>query len=609
MKNIIFGTAGHIDHGKSSLVKFLTGNDPDRLDEEKKRGITIDLGFAHMANEEIAVSFVDVPGHEKLVKNMIAGATGFDAVLFAVDAVEGVKPQTVEHLNIINTIGVRNCIVAVTKSDLAEPDDVELRVEELTEFFGDSGFESLNVVPVSIYKPETLEYLKTLIYNVADESALKNSEGAFVLRIDRSFSVKGFGTVVTGTAVSGALKTGDFLHLMPDDKLVKVKGLNVHGQKVETAYAGQRVAVNISDADVDAACRGKILISSKNLEASKGYYAKIKAFDDIDDKIIVSHNKTYRLFLGTEHTEAKVLLYGSKGLSASEEAFCFLRLNNPYTAVFGERFVIRGRSPEMTIAGGKILALESLLPDRKKAEPVLEFFDKGLIIEGYKKAVSVLPSGIKLSEPVQGGFAYKDSLMQDAGLKPIGDKVVDASLYNENLEKFAQILENNKKIHADEIRKKVKGASAEFLFKELAGMYQQKGYELAGEEIRLKELSPFEKNAMKALDIIDKDSSVSNPAQLSEKMRVDEKQSAKIYEYLANRSYLIRIEKSTYVTKKLLTEFYNDAVKEAGKLGGIELGDMKKLYDLPRKLLVPLMDYLDKTGKFINKDRKRFLKK
>ncbi len=265
MRYVILGTAGHIDHGKSSLVKALTGIDPDRLKEEKERGITIDLGFADLSYPDgLTVGIVDVPGHERLVKNMLAGAGGIDLVLLVIAADEGIMPQSREHLHICNLLKIKSGLIAITKADLVEEDWLDLVEDDVKKFVKGTFLEEAEIVPVSSKTMFNIDLLKEKIREAALKVEPKPTKGLFRLPIDRVFTLKGFGTVVTGTAVSGSISVDDAVEILPSNIKSKVRGLHSHGKPIQTAYAGQRVAINLQGVDKDEIKRGDSVCCPKD---------------------------------------------------------------------------------------------------------------------------------------------------------------------------------------------------------------------------------------------------------------------------------------------------------------------------------------------------------
>ena len=282
-RGFVIGTAGHIDHGKTSLIRALTGIDTDRLAEEKKRGISIDLGFAHLTLPDgHRISFIDVPGHERFIKNMLAGAAGIQAVLLIVAADESVKPQTREHFHICRLLGIEDGIIVLTKADLASPEQIAIASEDIKALCTGSFLERAPVMPVSAYTGQGLSDLKNAIARLADYGCSRDEEGLTRLPIDRSFTLKGFGTVVTGTIWTGKLHVGDTVQIHPTKREARIRGLQVHGNHVEVAAAGQRTAVNLTSVDHSEIRRGCVLTHGDGLESTKRIDVSMDWLDELD---------------------------------------------------------------------------------------------------------------------------------------------------------------------------------------------------------------------------------------------------------------------------------------------------------------------------------------
>ncbi|MGH9945799.1 MAG: selenocysteine-specific translation elongation factor [Pyrinomonadaceae bacterium] len=353
LRPIIVGTSGHIDHGKTALIRALTGTDTDRLPEEKKRGITIDLGFAELEHEGIQFGFVDVPGHERFVKNMLAGASGIDLVLLVIAADEGVMPQTREHFDICRLLDVKSGIVVLTKRDLVEDEMLELVRDEAAELVQGSFLENAPVIAVSSKTNEGLDDLKTDLGSVAAKDADRNVRVP-ILPIDRVFTMKGFGTVVTGTLASGSVSEGDELDLLPVGKRVRVRGIQTHGSSVKKAIAGQRTALNIVGVDHVEVFRGMLLAEKNVLRTTQSLDAKVEVLKD--SKKSLRSRQRARLHIGSAEVLARLIVLNDSGIiEPGEIGFVQLRLESPAVAVFGDRFVLRSYSPQATIAGGRVL--------------------------------------------------------------------------------------------------------------------------------------------------------------------------------------------------------------------------------------------------------------
>lgn len=354
MKNLILGTAGHIDHGKSSLVKALTGVDTDRLPEEKARGITIELGFAALdLPGGIHFGIVDVPGHEKFVRTMVAGVGGMDLVLLVIAADEGVMPQTREHLDICQLLGVRRGLVALTKSDLVDPEWLDLVIEEVREFLAGSFLEDSPVIAVSSRTGSGLDRLRDELGLMAGDLEQKRGEGPYRLPVDRVFTVAGFGTVVTGTLHSGTVMLGDAAEVLPSGLRCRIRGIQTHGARAETGEAGSRLALNLQGIDHYHLRRGDVVVP-------EGVYRTTRIVDVSLNHLAsaprsLRHRSRLRLHSSTYEVAATVILFDRDLLDPGENACAQLRLARPVLLLNGDTFVLRSSSPSVTVAGGRIL--------------------------------------------------------------------------------------------------------------------------------------------------------------------------------------------------------------------------------------------------------------
>ncbi len=354
MSSLIVGTAGHIDHGKSALVRALTGTDPDRLPEEKRRGITIDLGFADLELDDLRIGFVDVPGHERFIKNMLAGAHGIDLLALVIAADEGVMPQTREHFDICRLLGVRNGLVVITKSDLVDEEMLVLVEDEARELTAGSFLESAPIVSVSSRTGAGLDQLKTQLTGLGRLVPPRSSDFVTRLPIDRAFSMKGFGAVVTGTLISGTIVEGSELELLPAQLNVRVRGLQVHNRAVREAHAGQRTAVNLAGIDTAQIERGMVLAPAGRLRPTQVVDAWIDVLPGAPRP--VRSRSRIRFHSGAAEVLGRIrVLDGPAQIAVGEGGLAQLRLESPVVAVHGDRFILRSYSPAETIAGGVIL--------------------------------------------------------------------------------------------------------------------------------------------------------------------------------------------------------------------------------------------------------------
>ncbi len=354
MKHIVLGTAGHIDHGKTTLIKALTGVDCDRLKEEKERGITIELGFTAMTLPSgLSISIVDVPGHEKFVRHMVAGATSIDLVVLVIAADEGIMPQTREHLDICKLLRVKKGLVALTKIDLVDRDWLELVKEEIKEFLSGTFLEEAPIIPLSSVTGEGLTDFIKEIDTLAQKVEERSPEGIFRLPIDRVFTMKGFGTVVTGTIVSGKVSLGDSIEILPPGVETKVRGIQVHGQPVSQALAGARAGINLQGVEKSAIARGNVLTHAQSLKPTYILDTILHLLASAPKPL---KNRTrVRLHVGTMEVLGRIIILGQEELLPGEDAYTQLLLEEPTVALPGDRFIIRSYSPVATIGGGEIL--------------------------------------------------------------------------------------------------------------------------------------------------------------------------------------------------------------------------------------------------------------
>ena len=382
---IVIGTAGHIDHGKSSLVQALTGTDPDRWAEEKDRGMTIDLGFARLVLPDGRhVGLVDVPGHERFVRNMVAGATGIDLVVLVVAADDGVMPQTREHLAIMNMLGVRRGLVALNKIDLVDEEVIELAEEDVRETVEGTFLEGAPVLRVSAVTGQGLDALKSLLIEMAMSAEPRADDGVFRMPIQRVFSARGFGTIVTGIPVSGSISVGDSLELLPAGNKGKVRGLQAYHDAVQTARAGHSTAINLTDTDHHAVKRGMVVASPGFFRPVSMVGANLRALPGLERP--VTNRMPVRVHTGTAEAVGEVVLLNSEAILPGEEGLVQFRLDEPLVCAPGDRFVLRLASPVVTLGGGTIL---------EESRYRLKRF-KGFVIDELERQASSIDSPLSL---------------------------------------------------------------------------------------------------------------------------------------------------------------------------------------------------------------------
>ena len=437
--DIIVGTAGHIDHGKTALIKALTGTDTDRLPEEKKRGITIDLGFAELELGGHRIGFVDVPGHERFVKNMLAGASGIDLVLLIVAADEGVMPQTREHFDICRLLGIQKGVIVLTKTDLVDEELLDLVRLEALELAEGSFLENAEVIAVSSKTGTGIDEVRRAIIDAAGGVGERRVDLIARLPVDRSFVVKGFGTVVTGTLASGTINEADEIALMPGGKKVRVRGLQTHGKEVKTANAGQRVAVNLAGVNVDDIERGMVLCEAGSLRPVQMFDARIEVLANAAKPL--RSRQRVRVHVGTAEVLARVHVINDAGeITQGDTDLAQFRLEMPVVAVPGERFIVRSYSPQITIAGGAIIDNSPKKHRKRDTENSRDYLHRlVLAADDRAEVVSLITeasgeNGLRLDE-LQARTGWKESLIEkaisidqivDAGGVYVGSKHFDA---------------------------------------------------------------------------------------------------------------------------------------------------------------------------------------
>lgn len=424
MKNIIIGTAGHVDHGKTRLIKALSGIDTDRLEEEKKRGITIELGFAHIPNDAgYNIGVIDVPGHEKFIKNMLAGIGGIDFVLFVVAADEGIMPQTREHFEILQALGIDDGIIAITKTDMVDEEWLELVQEDIRDYVEGSFLEGKPMIPVSAKSGENIDLLKEEIIRKCDrESKRIEAPEMFRLPVDRVFTKSGFGTVVTGTLMDGTCSLNDEVHVFPEETPAKIRGIQTYGNDVEQAVAGQRTAINLSGVRKEDIRRGDVIAAKGAVSVTGMLDVKLKIFDSSERMVL--NNSRVHLYCGSKEVLTKVILMDRDALYAGEEAYVQFRLEEPIAVRRGDRFIIRFYSPIITIGGGQIL---DAVPEKHKR-------NRENVLEGFRMLESGNISDIFVLKTGGHKFYSKELLLQELGMLPeTGNREIERCIEEDKL--------------------------------------------------------------------------------------------------------------------------------------------------------------------------------
>jgi selenocysteine-specific elongation factor len=407
-QSFVVGTAGHIDHGKSTLVTALTGIDPDRLAEEKRRGMTIDLGFAHMvlpSGREIGI--VDVPGHARFMRNMLAGTHGLDAVMLVIAADEGVMPQTREHLEIVDLLDVRRGIVLLSKVDLVDEAWLELVTAEIKETLEGTTLEGADVLPVSAVTGQGLDQLRAALDGLLDGAPPRVDVGRPRLPIDRVFTMSGFGTVVTGTLVDGSISVGDELEAVPRGRLVRVRGLQRHNRNVDSASPGSRLAVNVSGVEKNELARGDVLSPPPMLQSTRRVDAHVRVLSSAPRAL--RHGAEMMLHTGTTEVGCRVIVLATDAIEPGGDGWVQLYLERAIAAAAGDRMVLRVPSPPLTLAGGTIVDVAPRKHSRHDAE-VGESLDRRAAGDVLQEELRKYPRGVTLAALLKATMAHESEV-------------------------------------------------------------------------------------------------------------------------------------------------------------------------------------------------------
>ena len=611
---MILGTAGHIDHGKTTLVKALTGVDTDRLPEEKRRGITIDLGFAPLELEGVGtVGVVDVPGHEAFVRTMVAGATGIDMALLVIAADEGVMPQTREHLAILDHLGVTRGVVALTKSDMVDGDWLELVRTDVSAFLEPSGLAGARIIPVSATKGEGIAELKRALVAVAKQIPSRDTNDLFRLPIDRVFTVKGTGTVVTGTVWSGTLTDGTTVRIMPWDHESRVRGLQTHGKSADEIHAGDRAAIALVGVEVEELSRGFVLVSDPSWETTKTLRAEVTLSADVK----LGPRTRVRFHVGTSEVGARVLVIPSEEPAPSERsdegrdllAGARIALDQPLVLRAGDRFVLRRSSPLETIGGGVVI--DPLPPKRAKPWPsalsAKDRIDRMIAEAGA--------AGIDVNQlPQRLGMPPADVASLRHGAVRVGDRlwapsVIDEAekLIKKNVADYhrQKPLEKGAPINDLRARTRVPDALFDHVLSVLvesrklvndSGLVRQPGFS-AG-------LSVAEDKVAKAA-LGDLEAAGAEPPTVTELATKHGPQVSNVMRFLERTGEVIQVEQGRYYTKTALQNLIDRLKSVMPEDREYSPAEIREALGTSRKYLIPLLEYADRKGLTIRGDTGR----
>jgi len=608
MRYVILGTAGHIDHGKSALVKALTGIDPDRLKEEKERGITIDLGFADLSYPDgLTIGIVDVPGHERLVRNMLAGAGGIDLVLLVVAADEGIMPQSREHLYICDLLKIKSGLIAITKADLVENEWLELMKDEIRDFVKGTFLEGAPIVPISSKTMFNLDILKEEIRAVALKVEPKPTKGLFRLPIDRVFTLKGFGTVITGTALSGSISIDDAVEIIPSNIKSKVRGLHSHGRPIQTAYAGQRVAINLQGVEKEELKRGDSVVLPGRFIPTKAIDAKIELLRDVP---ALKSKSLVHFHLSTSENIARVILYSKDELKAGESCYGQFRLQEPVVSMSGDRYIIRRFSPVETIGGGEILDPSPPRRRHKEGAEALMAFEKGSLSD--KISLKVLQTGLNgISTMAIDGWIKAeiptikesiDILRKKGILMDVEDIIIHKTFFDSFREKVLQTLKNfhTKSPLKPGMPKEELRALFNMELKLFDGLITLVNDVVMEKEIvRLKTFSAVlsqeeETLKVKVLELLQKGGfQPSFKEEISQSLKLDQKHLSDILKLMVKEGNLVRINESMYLTTSVYNDMINALKNFFSKKPEMTVAEFRDILKTTRKYALPILEYLD----------------
>lgn len=630
MSHVIIGTAGHIDHGKTTLIKRLTGIETDRLEEEKRRGITIDLGFAFFdLPSGKRAGIVDVPGHERFIKNMLAGVSGIDLVLLVVSAEEGVMPQTQEHLDILTLLEVKKGIVVLTKADLVEPEWLEMVKQEIAEKLKDTFLETAPMIAVSAISGFGIPELVSAIDEMVDLVPAKRVQDATRLPVDRVFTMTGFGTVVTGTLTEGIMHEGQLLNLFPSGQEVKVRKLQVHSEEVPTAYAGQRVAVNLSNIKKSEIHRGDVLAAANSLKTSH--------MIDVEMRLLKSYHRELlnwtrlRLYQGTKEVLCRLVLIDREVLKPGETCFAQLRLEEAVAFKYGDRFVLRFYSPLETLGGGFVLDPNAIKHKRFNEEVIEGFLQKqngtqdSFVADALYRLSPNLPTLNDLTE--QTGIVKEEILRitaelieQGTALK-LGDVYLHMAFAEEKEEELLKVLnefhlKNPLKIGIgkEELRTRIFKASKVKIFDELLNLYIKKDMiGLVGQFVSLNQFKieltkeQLSKKNVLIETYLEAEFSPLNTIEQLSKLQFTSKDKDLI-EYILATGELVKLDESLMIHSKWLEEAKLKLKTYFETHENVELGAFRDLLGCSRKIVVMILEYFDAIKFTVRYENHRRLK-
>ena len=594
MSNIIIGTAGHIDHGKTALIHALNGFEGDSTNEEKQRGITIDLSFSNLSQGQRNIAFIDVPGHEKLVKNMIAGAFGFDYVMIVVSAAEGIKPQTVEHLEIINLLGLKEIIVVITKKDLVSQKELEEKKEQILLFLSTFDFEIKFIHEVSIHDSASIEKLKNSLFSI--NNSTKEEENFFRYYVDRVFSPKGIGTVVTGTVLGKKIELNEKVFICDSQMESKIKNIQVHNTNALEANISNRAALNLQGVNINQIKRGDLI-------TKKGH---IRGFDGIDiffkclkDKKL-HHNQTYTLFIGAKKIEVKVLLFDC--ITNLETGYATLKADEKLYCIFGEKIILRNAND--TICGGKVLnpIIDPMKKNQKRR--LLEALDNSDFTAAYKELLDAHKKGLGIISSTQRFALSHERAIEFANeLENVFVDVKELVIYPMETKDF--IKDFIKIIYTKNTYALLSNASINLRLKWASTAFIQSALdELVNEEFLVRDVSLYKNSNIKEdftkeLETVflhrlkQEDITPTAPYNIYDDLDIDRKLGDDILKSLTAKKQVIRLQHNLFIHFESLNKIVKEMKNIIKEDGFIDISNFKTRFDLSRKYLITYLDYLD----------------
>ncbi|MFH1241436.1 MAG: selenocysteine-specific translation elongation factor [Pseudomonadota bacterium] len=633
MKPIILGTAGHIDHGKTSLIKALTGIDTDRLKEEKERGITIELGFAHLqlpGGQRLGI--VDVPGHEKFVKNMVAGATGIDIVALVIAADEGVMPQTREHLEICELLKIRHGLVVLTKIDMVEPDWLELAREDVSEYLSNTFLADAPIIEVSSITGQGLEDLVQALDKLVQEIPQRETGHVFRLPIDRVFTMKGFGTVITGTTVSGKIRVGDEITIYPHGTNAKIRGIHVHNREVNEVQAGLRTAVNLQGVERDTIQRGDIVATKGSLRPTYMVDVFLDHLPSAPRKL--KNRAKVRFHTGTSEVISTLVLMDRDELEPGESCLAQIRLDAPTTVLKGDRYVLRSYSPVRTIGGGEVLNplpakkrrfSETVLSELKllqkgELKEIIELFismgrfqgveeaELSFLTNTSKKRLDDALTALKAQKKVVQYDKERGIIIHGAFLEKARDEILGTiGRYHEDFPLRVGLLK-------EELRSRTAGKNNPKLFNHIVNQLTQEGTIVQEKEVvRLKghrvTLAQDQVETRRRLEETYLKGALQPPYFRELKDKFPDNSGTEVLEVLVKEGILLKVKEDLYFHNKAVKELQDRLVNFLKQHGEITTPQFKDMTGASRKYVIPLIEYFDQSQVTVRVGDSRVLRK